>query len=76
LEKYNYLDELSKLKAPVLFLVGEKDTLITESLLKPTADRLPNAEIKVLDNAGHAVNVEDPQRFVNILKDFFGGKEA
>jgi branched-chain amino acid transport system permease protein len=76
LEKYNYLDELSKLKAPVLFLVGEKDTLITESLLKPTADRLPNAEIKVLDNAGHAVNVEDPERFINILKDFFGGKEA
>ena len=76
LEKFNYLDELPKLQAKVLFLVGEKDTLITEALLKPTVDRLPNAEIKVLDNVGHAVNVEDPQRFINILKDFFGGNQA
>lgn len=76
LEKYDYLDELAKLEAQVLFLVGEKDTLITEALLKPTADRLPNAEIKVLDHVGHAVNVEDPQRFISILKDFFGGNSV
>ena len=76
LEKYDYLDELAKLEAQVLFLGGEKDTLITEALLKPTADRLPNAEIKVLDHVGHAVNVEDPQRFIRILKDFFGGNSV
>jgi pimeloyl-ACP methyl ester carboxylesterase len=26
----------------------------------------------VLEGAGHAVNVEDPERFVRIMTDFFG----
>ncbi|MFP4460657.1 MAG: alpha/beta fold hydrolase, partial [Thermotogota bacterium] len=74
LEKYNYLEELSKLKAPVLFLVGENDSLITESLLKPTIEQLERANIEVLDNTGHAINIEAPERFVQILTNFFGGK--
>ena len=75
LEKYNYLQELHKIKSPVLFIVGEKDALITEALLKPTTDNLDKAKIQVLSDTGHAINVEDPDRFVQILEDFFGGKK-
>ena len=75
LEKYNYLQELHKIKSPVLFIVGEKDALITEALLKPTTDNLDKAKIQVLSDTGHAINVEDPDRFVQILEDFFGCKK-
>lgn len=74
LEKYNFMDQISELKCPVLFLVGEKDSLITEKLLQPTLDKLQNAKLKVLENVGHAVNVEDPDRFVKLMTEFFGGK--
>ena len=75
LEKYNYLQDLHKIKSPVLFIVGEKDALITEALLKPTTDNLDKAKIQVLSDTGHAINVEDPDRFVQILEEFFGGKK-
>jgi len=74
LERYNYLDELFKINFEVLFLVGDKDALITEALLKPTAQRIKNARIEVLKDTGHAVNVQKPDRFVTILTDFLKGK--
>ncbi len=74
LEKYNYMDEIGQLEFPVLFLVGEKDSLITKNLLQPTVDRFQNAKIQVLENVGHAVNVEDPDRFVKLMTEFFGSK--
>jgi len=71
LEDYYYLDSLKKIKSPVLFLVGEHDKLITKKMLEETAQQLENSRIEEIDGVGHAVNVEDPDRFVKILRDFF-----
>ena len=75
LERYHYLDELLKINFEVLFLVGDKDSLITEALLKPTVQRIKNARIEVLKDTGHAVNVQNPDQFVTILTDFLKEKK-
>ncbi len=72
LEKYNYLEDLGKLDFPVLILVGERDMLINEKMLKSTVENMPDCDLKVLKGIGHSVNVEDPELFVKILKEFFG----
>jgi branched-chain amino acid transport system permease protein len=75
LEQYNYLDAVREFNFPVKFIVGENDALITERLLENTVEAIDNSEIEVLENAGHAVNVEDPDRFVIIMTEFFGSDE-
>ncbi|HOO32211.1 MAG TPA: alpha/beta fold hydrolase [Thermotogota bacterium] len=72
LEVYNYIEDVKAFKFPVKFLVGENDALITERLLSNTTEAIEGSEIEVLKGAGHAVNVEDPDRFINIMTEFFG----
>ena len=70
LEKYNYLEELKNLDIPVLIIIGENDLIINEKLLKKTIGVLPDVKVEQIERVGHAINLEDPELFVKILKDF------
>jgi len=53
--EFNAEDRLSEIKAPTLFIAGEKDWLIpsvTEA--SRMAARMPNATVKIIKGAGHA----------------------
>jgi 2-succinyl-6-hydroxy-2,4-cyclohexadiene-1-carboxylate synthase len=61
---------LDRLKIPVLLIVGEKDKKfmkIGEEMKK----RMPsNCTIKIVKNEGHAIHLENPELFEEIVKQF------
>ena len=56
---------------PTLILVGELDTLTPPSMAKEIKKKIPNSLIKVIPNAGHLINIEQPKLFTNYLLSFF-----
>ncbi|WIY60822.1 2-succinyl-6-hydroxy-2,4-cyclohexadiene-1-carboxylate synthase [Bacillus arachidis] len=63
---WNQLEELSM---PVLLMNGESDPKFFQ-ILKNIKKCIPHAEFVKIDGAGHAIHVEQPQKFDTIVKGF------
>lgn len=54
-------DQLSEIRAPVTLIVGERDRKFS-AIASDMARRLPDADVVVVEHAGHAVHLEAPAR--------------
>lgn len=61
---------MSKIAAPIFFLWGEDDPFGLPEVARTFVERVPNAELELLPNAGHAVWLDDPEHAANITTDF------
>ena len=66
---YEVEKEMRSLSVPALILVGDEDELCLEPALfmKRT---LPNAGLAILPKSGHAINLEEPALFNQLMLDF------
>lgn len=55
--------DLGAIKAPTMVVVGSEDRLTTVEMAKELAAEIPGAELTVIDDAGHLVNIERPAEF-------------
>ncbi|MSP21837.1 MAG: 2-succinyl-6-hydroxy-2,4-cyclohexadiene-1-carboxylate synthase [Dehalococcoidia bacterium] len=62
-------DRLDGERAPSFLITGGLDTKFT-NIAREMAERLPNATIAVIDDAGHAAHVERPEEFSSLVLDF------
>jgi proline iminopeptidase len=62
-------DEVRRLTVPVLVLHGDDDPLPVECAID-LADRLPSAQLTVLDGVGHTPWLEDPEGVRGALREF------
>jgi 2-succinyl-6-hydroxy-2,4-cyclohexadiene-1-carboxylate synthase len=62
-------DELPLVRAPVLLIAGALDQQFVATA-RDLARRLPAAEVCVLEDAGHAAHLEQPDTFVGVVRDF------
>ncbi|AWC34339.1 2-succinyl-6-hydroxy-2,4-cyclohexadiene-1-carboxylate synthase [Bacillus cytotoxicus] len=65
----SWWNELAGLKMPVLLLSGEYDKKFF-LILKNMQKRVRNAKFVKIDKAGHAIHVEQPQKFGTIVEGF------
>ncbi|MFE6134495.1 2-succinyl-6-hydroxy-2,4-cyclohexadiene-1-carboxylate synthase [Bacillus sp. NPDC057893] len=65
----SWWNELQNLKIPVLLLNGESDEKFFR-LLKNIEKCIPRANFVKIDGAGHAIHVEQPEKFDTIVKGF------
>jgi len=72
---YNRIDRLAEIKIPTLFLVGEHDEARPETMLEFQA-LVPGSVVKVIPEAGHAVNVDQSQAFNTALVEFLSTVET
>lgn len=56
---------------PRLVVWGEQDYWIPRADMEEMAATLPACELRVVPGVGHAMNVEDPQGFAKIFREFF-----
>ena len=54
------LDEIS---APTLIIGGSEDPFFSESILRETAEKVPDATLRVYDGVGHGVPKERKRRY-------------
>jgi len=57
---------------PTLIIWGERDRVIPLIHAYEAHEALPNSRLEIMDGVGHYPHVEEPYRFVQILRDFLG----
>jgi pimeloyl-ACP methyl ester carboxylesterase len=61
--------------APALsWIVGSDDPIGSVELWTRTAARMPNAEVHVIDGAGHLPWIDDPSRVADVIRQFLAGE--
>ena len=55
---------------PTLIVWGDHDRVIPLEHAYRAREAIPNAKLEVMEGVGHFPQVEEPARFVEILKDF------
>lgn len=61
---------LSRIVAPALILVGERDDPDNREIASILENRLPRGQKKVIADCGHLVNLERPEEFHRVVTDF------
>ncbi len=61
---------LHRVDVPTLFIRGASDGLVSADYLARYAALIPGATIVTIPEAGHAPQIEQPERFVEIVQDF------
>ena len=60
------------MKVPTLVVCGEFDQATPPTLNKLVADKVDGARYLQLPGCGHCPALEQPQAFINAIKDFVG----
>jgi len=63
---------LSKISVPLLTIWGGRDDISPPGDSKILATRVKNSEVYVIEGAGHACYLDNPERFKIIVGDFLG----
>lgn len=71
-DRADSLSLLSSTRCPTLVLVGEQDQATPVADARLMADAIPEAQLVIIPNAGHLPNLEQPDRFNEILRRFVG----
>lgn len=69
-EREDSMEFLKTLDLPVLVLHGSEDQLIPVAEAEAMAKIIPGAEMKVIAQAGHLLNMEQPEAFNGALREF------
>ena len=64
-------DDLKSCAVPTVFVVGAEDPKFTWIAVELAA-RMPNADIAVIDNAGHAAHLEQPDAVATVIRRHMG----
>jgi 3-oxoadipate enol-lactonase len=62
--------ELSKVKVPVLVLVGEHDEATPPPMSHELAGLLPQAHLEIIPGCAHVPQLQSPQLFLDVIGDF------
>ena len=63
-------DNLGLITAPTLVIAGEKDTNAPAPMMAKMASKIPGSEYVCIQGAGHLSNLERPEEFDEIVKNF------
>ena len=61
---------LPKIKVPTLLIWGEEDKRSPLSVAQQFHDAIPNSKLEIIFHAGHVSNMENPEQFNKVVKDF------
>jgi 3-oxoadipate enol-lactonase len=63
-------ENLSKINLPTLVVCGSKDKLSTPAIMKSMAEKIPNSNFVLIEDAGHMTPIENPAKLNSVIKDF------
>lgn len=66
----NFENDLKKIDCPTLIICGNKDKANKLASLQ-LKERITNSNLKIIENAGHEVNIDNPEKLGIILNKFF-----
>lgn len=69
-QRQDSTDLLPLIRCPVMVIAGDEDALIPVAQAEDMRRRIPGATLEVIRQAGHLVNVEQPEPFQRALEQF------
>jgi pimeloyl-ACP methyl ester carboxylesterase len=60
---------------PFLLVWGERDSIIPVSHGRATHERVPGSRLEIFPESGHFPQLDEPQRFIDVLVDFIASTE-
>ena len=70
MKSLDFSDIVQNIKCPALIICGKKDNANMKSAYY-LAQNIKNAELKIIENAGHVVNEDAPEGLAKILDDYY-----
>lgn len=70
LRSYNVLDQLHKITAPTLVIAGKHDWICPPELSAEIAAAIPNTDLRIFENSGHLIRVDEPEALVDTIMSF------
>lgn len=70
-QRQNLREELPKLKLPTLLVWGLNDNITPANVGHEFHMLMPNSELQFIDGCGHAAMMEQPERFNEVVDEFF-----
>jgi proline iminopeptidase len=70
LKKWSVMDRLDEIEPPTLVLAGRFDFLFPPEHQAILADRLPNAQLEIVERAGHNAHAERAADVIGIVRRF------
>jgi pimeloyl-ACP methyl ester carboxylesterase len=70
-DQIDITEKMDQINLPTLILHGDKDEVLKMEMAEKNKERLPNAKLKVMDNQGHSMNMENPKRLATELQSFW-----
>jgi 3-oxoadipate enol-lactonase len=61
---------IERIRVPTRIIAGEEDTVYPPAMAHAMARRIPGAELVFMQSTGHLANLEQPERFNEILLEF------
>ena len=68
--RYNYTEELARIKCPTLVIVGENDVSVGVGGSVIISRRIPGSQLKIIKGCGHDIAREKPEEFNAAVLDF------
>lgn len=65
-------DDLPGMSARVLLMNGAEDELVPSSNASNMAGRIPDAQLEIVPDAGHALLLQEPARCAQVIRTFLG----
>jgi 3-oxoadipate enol-lactonase len=70
IQQLDHLDRLPQAKMPTLVVAGQADAAIPEPVASMVANRIPNAQLRLLEDTGHIGCVQKPVEFTETVGQF------
>lgn len=67
---FNCTESLSNMTAKTLVIAGREDMLFPVEVCSQLARAIPGAVLSIIDDAAHAMHVENPRAFASLIIDF------
>ncbi len=70
LRHFDFVPQLKKIKCPTLVLGGQDDWICRPSQSRIIAEHIPNAQLKIFRNCGHAIAIDAHDKYIKAIKAF------
>lgn len=70
LPRYNVTERLSEISVPTLIIGGKHDVHVSPTWSEVMAEKIPNAQLVMMEHSGHFPWLDEPEKFFSVVKQF------
>ena len=68
---FDLKDKLSSISIPTLLIAGENDNQAPAKMMQRMSENIKNSQLVIIKDCGHLINIEKPDDFNDVIKEFF-----